>query len=69
MGPDLPLSGRILTASYPFAFVLPLAAAAAGWRADGSRRRRLLVAVTYLIALGLTCWVALVLWVPMFELS
>jgi len=69
MGPDLPLSGRVLVASYPFAFVLPLAAAASAMWLAGSRWSKLLVPLTYVIALGIVCLVALVLYVPVFELS
>ncbi|HEY3078047.1 MAG TPA: hypothetical protein VGJ74_22965 [Burkholderiales bacterium] len=64
------MPGRILLASYPFAFVLPLATAAAGsLLGAGSQWRRLLVPLTYVIALAIICLVALVVYVPVFELS
>jgi hypothetical protein len=64
------MAGRILIASYPFAFLLPLAAAAAGsLLAARSRWQTLLVPLTYVIALAIICLVALVLYVPVFELS
>src|SRR6267142_2223308 len=71
LGPDIPASGRILVAGYPFAFVLPLATAAAGslLGAAGSRWQRLLVPLTYVIALALVCIVAMVLYVAVYELS
>ena len=58
-------------AGYPFAFVLPLAAAAAGslLGAAGSQWQRLLVPLTYVIALALVCIVAMVLYVAVYELS
>ena len=66
MGPDLPLSGRALRAAYPFAFALPLVAGTAGILLPGVR---LLVPLTYVVAAAIACFVALVLYVPVFELS
>ena len=62
----MPLSARILVAAYPFAIVLPLATAAAGFLRPGTR---LLVPIAYLVAAGVGAFLLLALYVPMFELS
>ena len=70
MGADIPVSGRLLVASYPFAFLLPLAALAAESRlGPQSRWRRLLVPSAYAAAIAIICFVVLALYVPVFELS
>jgi hypothetical protein len=70
LGPDLPISGRILAAGYPFAFLLPLATAASGiFLNPNSPWRRLLVPLTYVAGIGVIFFVVLALYVPVFELS
>jgi type II secretory pathway component PulF len=69
VGPDMPLSARMLLASYPFAIALPLAAAIAGIALGARRAARLVVPVAYAIGAGVLLFLALALYVPMFELS
>ena len=70
MAPDVPTSARMLAAGYPFAFVLPLAAAALGIALKPeSRGRRLLVPLTYVVGVAVAGFVALALYVAFFELS
>jgi type II secretory pathway component PulF len=69
-GPDIPLSARFLMVSYPFAFLLPLAAFASGLRVDPSSRwRRLFVPSTYVAAIAVIAFVVWALYAPVFELS
>ena len=70
LGPDIPMSGRMLVASYPFAFLLPLAAATCGiFLSPKSSWRRLLVPLTYIEGIGVALFVVLALYVPVFEIS
>ena len=70
LGPDIPISGRVLVATYPFAFLLPLAVAASGtFLNPRSPWRKLLVPLTYIVSLGVLFLVVLALYVPVFELS
>ena len=70
IGPDVPISGRVLVATYPFAFLLPLAVAASGtFLNPASPWRKLLVPLTYIVSLGVLFLVVLALYVPVFELS
>jgi type II secretory pathway component PulF len=70
LGPDIPISGRILVASYPFAFLLPLAAAGCGiFLNPESSWRRLLAPLTYIVCIAVIVFVVLALYVPVFELS
>ena len=64
LGPDMPLSARILIAAYPFAVVLPLATAVAGFF-----DLRLLVPLAYVLGAAVLVFLLLALYVPMFELS
>ena len=64
-GEDTPLSGRMLVAAYPYAFVLPVMAALAGLTCDAES----LVPLAYIVAAGLLCFVGLALYVPIVELS
>src|SRR5206468_12281280 len=58
LGPDIPISGRVLVATYPFAFLLPLAAAAFGTVLNSrSAWRKLLVPLTYIVGLGVMVFV------------
>ena len=66
LGDEMPLSARILLSAYPFAGVLPLATAAAGfWRPHA----RLLVPLAYVVGGGVLVFLLLALYVPLFELS
>ena len=70
LGPDIPMPGRLLVVSYPFAFLLPLATAASGIFLNSiSPWRRLLVPLTYIVGIGVILIVVLALYVPVFELS
>ncbi len=64
LGDDMPLSARILMAAYPFAIVLPVATAAAGFF-----KLRRLVPLAYVVGAGVLLFLLLALQVPMFELS
>jgi hypothetical protein len=69
-GDDIPMSARLLMASYPFAFVLPLAAFVSGLRLDAkSRWRWFFVPSTYLAAIAVVAFVVWALYAPAFELS
>lgn len=69
-GPDIPISGRMLVASYPFAFLLPLAAAASGIFLNPKLLlRRFLVPLTYVVVIAVACFVVLALYAPVFALS
>jgi hypothetical protein len=69
LGADMPTSARILVAAYPFAVVLPLAAAVAGMALGSRPAARLVVLAAYAIGSGVLVFLALALYVPMFELS
>jgi type II secretory pathway component PulF len=69
-GPDLPLSARILMASYPFAFLLPVTAVAFGLLpAQSSRWLRFVVPTTYVLGLVIVCFVVWASYAPIFMLS
>jgi hypothetical protein len=69
-GSDLPMSARLLMASYPFAFVLPLAVFASGLRIEPhSRWRWFYVPSTYVAAIAVVAFVVWALYAPVFELS
>ena len=59
----------MLIAAYPFAIVLPLFAAACGMALAARPAGRLLVPLAYGVAAGIIVFLALALYVPMFELS
>ena len=62
----MPLSAHILLAAYPYAVVLPLGAAVAGFVRP---QARLLVPLAYAMGAGVLLFLLLALSVPMFELS
>ena len=66
LGDQMPLSAHILLATYPYAVVLPLGAAAAGCVRPHAR---LLVPLAYALGAGVLLFLLLALQVPMFELS
>jgi type II secretory pathway component PulF len=69
-GSDLPLSARILMSSYPFAFVLPIAAVAAALMPQQSSRwLKVVVPSAYVIALVLVGFVVWATYAPVFMLS
>jgi type II secretory pathway component PulF len=65
LGNEMPVSARILIATYPFAIVLPILVAGIG----AMTRWRLLVPIAYVVAAGIGVFLLLALYVPMFELS
>ena len=70
LGSDLPLSARILMSSYPFAFLLPVAAVAAALLpSPSSRWLKLIVPSAYVIGLALVAFVAWASYAPVFMLS
>jgi type II secretory pathway component PulF len=66
LGDEMPLSTRLLLAAYPYAIVLPAAAAGAGLFRP---RARLLVPLAYTVGAGVLVFLLLALYVPMYELS
>jgi type II secretory pathway component PulF len=69
LGPDIPLSSRFLIAAYPFAIALPVVTVASGLWLGAKPGARLLVPLAYVVAGGIVCFLALALYVPLFELS
>ena len=69
-GPNIPASSRILIASYPFAFLLPVfAAGLALVPGESSRWSRLVVPLVYASSFAIVVFVAVALYAPVYKLA